>query len=186
MDKKSLRLKTRKIREKLSIENKKTLSEVIIKNFLELEELKKAKTIMSYMDIKNEVETRELNKKLKALGKTVLLPSIKGLGIKVYEDIGEYNKSKLGVLEPFEKEYEGNVDIILVPGIVFNLKGDRIGFGKGYYDRFLSKDIYKNSLRVSIIYNFQLVDDFSGEKFDEKIDILINENNILKIPNIEK
>lgn len=186
MDKKNLRLKVRKIRENLSIEDKKRMSKIIINNFLKLEELKKSKIIMSYMDMKNEVETRELNEKLKNLGKTILLPSIEDGMIKVYKDDGHYKISKLGVSEPYANEYNGKIDLILVPGIVFNSKGDRIGFGKGYYDKFLSKNIYKNTVKVSMIYDFQLIEDFSGEEFDEKIDILIKESNILKIPNIEK
>ncbi|MFK4785268.1 5-formyltetrahydrofolate cyclo-ligase [Fusobacterium sp. MFO224] len=186
MDKRILRAKIKKIREELSFERKNKLSEIIIENFLGLEEVKKAKTIMSYMDIKNEVETKKLNKRLRKLGKKVLLPSIDSSEIKVYEDIGGYKKSKFGVLEPFQKEYKGDIDIIIVPGIVFNLKGDRIGFGKGYYDKFLSADIYQKSLKISIVYNFQLLDNFVGEKFDQKIDIIIKENGVLKFLNVEK
>lgn len=186
MDKKELRAKIKKIREGLLFEEKNRLSENITNKFLELEEVKKAKVIMSYMDIKNEVQTKKLNENLKQMGKKVLLPSVEDLGIKVYEDNELYKKSKFGVLEPFGEEYRGNIDIIIVPGIVFNSSGDRIGFGKGYYDKFLSKNIYKKSLKISIIYNFQLVNDFLGEEFDQKIDMLVKENDVLNFLNIEK
>ena len=57
--------------------------------------------------------------------------------------------------------------------------GDRIGFGKGFYDRFLSYEKYKNSHKISLAYDFQIDNNFSGEKFDIKIDKLITEKEIL-------
>lgn len=180
MNKQIIREKMRKIREELSSENKSSKSLIILKNFLKLPEVKESKVIMSYLDIKNEVETLKLNEELKKLGKTILLPKIKNFEIEVYKDTGEYKKNKFGILEPYQEKYLGKIDLIIVPGIVFNSRGDRIGFGKGYYDKFLAKSKHKNSKKISIIYAFQIFENFDGENFDQKVDILVTENNVFK------
>lgn len=181
MNKKIIREKIKKIREGLSSENKSLKSSIILKNFLKLQEVEEAKVIMSYSDIKNEVETLKLNEELKKIGKIILLPRIKNFEIEVYKDTGEYKKNKFGILEPYQEKYLGEIDLIIVPGIAFNSRGDRIGFGKGYYDRFLAKSNYKNSKKISIVYDFQIFENFKEENFDQKVDILVTENNIFRI-----
>lgn len=186
MNKKDIvRKKIKEIRENLKIEEKHRLSSIIIEKFLNLEEIKKSKVIMSYMDFKNEVETRELNKKLLKIGKKVLVP-------KIYENDkivpvvlkDEYEIGKYGIIESKGESFlENRIDIIIVPGIAFNERGDRIGFGKGYYDRFFSEYFKKNKiiLKISLLYDFQIDNSFVGENHDEKIDILITEQRIIKL-----
>lgn len=177
--KKNLRKKIRKIRESLSFEEKESFSDIIIKKFLEDDILKNSKTIMSYMAFKNEVETKKFHKYLLNLNKTILLPKMIGdniIPIKISESFAYGN---FGVIEPVGEEFLENIDLIIVPGVVFNRVGDRIGFGKGFYDRFLSCEKYKNSYKISLAYDFQVDNSFSGEDFDIKIDKLITEKEIL-------
>ena len=177
--KKSLRKKIRKIRESLSFEEKENLSDEIIKKFLSDDILKNSKTIMSYMAFKNEVETEKLHKYLLELGKTILLPKMVGDSIIPIKISESFSCGDFGVIEPIGDEFLENIDLIIVPGVVFNRMGDRIGFGKGFYDRFLSCEKYKNSHKISLAYDFQIDNSFSGEKFDIKIDKLITEKEIL-------
>ncbi len=179
-NKQETRKKIRKIREELEASQKVKLSEIINKKFLNLEEVKNAKIIMSYMDFKNEVETKIINEELKKLGKILILPRITRSEVVPVEDDGNFFPGHFGVREPLGKEYLGEIDLIIVPGVAFNLKGERIGFGKGYYDRFLSKEKYKSSKRISIAFDFQISDDFSGEILDENIHILVSEKRIIK------
>lgn len=177
--KKNLRKKIRKIRESLSFEEKENLSDMIIKKFLEDDVLKNSKTIMSYMSFKNEVETTKLHEYLLSLGKTILLPKMVGDNIIPIKISKEFSCGNFGVVEPIGDEFLRDINLVIVPGVVFNKKGDRIGFGKGFYDRFLSCEKYKNSYKISLAYDFQLDDSFSGEEFDIKIDKLITEKEIL-------
>ena len=179
MIKKDLRKKIKLIRENLSFEEKESLSDVIIKKFLEDETLKKSKTVMSYMSFKNEVETKELHSLLISLGKTVILPKVVGDNIIPIKISKLFSQGNFGILEPIGNEFLEKIDLIIVPGIVFNRSGDRIGFGKGFYDRFLSQKRYETSFKVSFAYDFQVVDSFQGEKFDIKIDRLITDKEIL-------
>lgn len=186
MNKKDIvRKKIKTIRENLKIEEKHRLSSIIIEKFLNLEEIKNSKIIMSYMDFKNEVETVELNKKLLEIGKEVLVPKIdendKIVPVVLKE---EYRTGKYGILESKGENFlENKIDIVIVPGIAFNEKGERIGFGKGYYDRFFSEYFKKNKniLKISLLYDFQIDNSFVGENHDEKIDILITEQRIIKL-----
>lgn len=174
-----LRKEIKILRENLSETLKKENSQKIIKKLLELDEIKNSKAIMSYIDFKNEVETRELNEILKSQGKIVLLPKILNDEIIVFYDEENYELGKFGVEEPRGKIYSSNIDLVIVPGIVFNELGDRIGFGKGYYDKFLAKN--KNSKRVSMAYDFQINNNFSGENFDEKIEVIVTEKRLIKL-----
>lgn len=177
--KKCLRKKIRKIRESLSFEEKENLSAIIIKKFLEDDILKNSKTIMSYMSFKNEVETSKLHNQLLELGKIILLPKMIDGNIIPIKISKEFSSGNFGVIEPIGDEFLEDIDLIIVPGVVFNKKGDRIGFGKGFYDRFLSFEKYKNSYKISLAYDFQIDNNFSGEEFDIKIDKLITEKEIL-------
>ena len=73
-----------------------------------------------------------------------------------------------------------NVDLVIVPGIVFDKNVHRIGYGYGYYDRFLVR-LRKGTIKVGLCYDFQLVDKIQDEKHDVAMDILITERRVLKI-----
>ena len=167
-------------RETLSIDEKSKLSNIIINNFLNLPELKQAKTIMSYMDFKNEVETSFLHNELKKLNKTLIFPKVIGNDISPILNDDSFFSGKYGVTEPTGDIYCGDIDIIIVPGVAFNHQGERIGFGKGYYDRFLSQEKYINSFKISLAYDFQIDNNFRGEAFDEKINVLITNTDIFR------
>ena len=70
------------------------------------------------------------------------------------------------------------IDLIIVPGVVFDIYGNRIGHGKGYYDRLLNST--NNIFSIGLAYKFQVVDFIKSEKHDEKIDYIITEEKIIK------
>ena len=86
-------------------------------------------------------------------------------------------KGKYSIMEPdIRKEYFGNIDLVIVPGVAFDKAGNRIGFGKGYYDRFFSE---QNSKKVSLIFGFQLLEKIISEKHDEKVEKIYTEGEII-------
>jgi len=157
-------------------------SKKIKSNLYSLEEFKKAKNILCYASFKKEVDTHELIKEL--LGKkTVVVPYILEdkfhiSSIKSFDDL---EPKTFGILEPKEKnDFDPEkIDLILVPGIVFDKNGHRIGYSFGYYDKFLSK-LKNNPTKIGLAFDFQIVDWIPYEKHDVPMDILITEKKIIK------
>lgn len=159
-----------------NILNKKELSTIIVNKLLDLDIYKNSRVIALYYSLCDEVDTKDLI--IKSLDKTVLLPKVindKMIFIKINKDT-KYNKSNLGVLEPLGKEYLGNIDLIIVPGVSFDRERNRLGFGKGYYDKYLKdKDIYK----IGICFNKQLTDTLPIDDYDIKMDLIITEKELI-------
>lgn len=158
-----------------NIFNKKELSTIIVNKIINLDIYKESRVVALYNSLKDEVETRDLI--IKSQDKTLLLPKIindKIEFIKINNNT-KYKKSSFGVMEPIGTIYNGPIDIIIVPGVAFDRNLNRLGFGKGYYDKYLShKDIYK----IGICFNEQLLDTLPTDSFDIKMDLIItNKNN---------
>ncbi len=114
-----------------------------------------ARTVLLYYPIHNEVDLRPLLDKYHG-SKTLLLPVThrKAMEIRPYTGETCLKPGYARIPEPQTPAYTGKIDLILVPGVVFDRKGHRIGRGGGYYDRFLKK--YKQACKVGVAYDFQL------------------------------
>ena len=181
-----VRKEIREKRENLIQDEKEKLSSVIREKFLNLFEVKNAEVIMSYMDFKNEVETRKINEILMENGKKVLVPRVSDDKEKIIpaEITGEYRKGNFGIEEAKGKDFmNGKIDIVIVPGIAFNENGGRIGFGKGYYDKFFSEreNTGDKILKISLAYDFQIDNRFKEEEHDKNVDIIVTEKRIIKV-----
>ena len=156
-----------------NISNKKELSRVIVDKLLNSDIYQKAKVVALYYSLPMEVDTKELiNKSLTK--KEVLLPKVikdKMIFIKINSKT-KYIESNFKVLEPIGKEYHGNIDLIIVPGVMFDKKMNRLGYGKGYYDKYLSK---KNIYKIGLCFNDQVIDILPCEKHDIKMNMIITE-----------
>ena len=166
------------INKRKDILNKKELSKIIIDKVISLDIYKDARVVAIYNSLKDEVDTTYLiNEALS--NKIVLLPSIinnEMVFIKINSNT-KYNKGNLGILEPSGRVYLDNIDIMIVPGISFDRRGNRLGFGMGYYDKYLSnKDIYK----IGICFNDQIIDLVPHNELDIKMDMVITENRVYK------
>lgn len=178
------------IREKINsarknLPEKSQKSKAIIETLKKLDEFKTAKTIMPYLSLDIEVDTKEFIKnELSEQKRTVLVPFIEKDNIQISKlsDFKALTQGKFGVLEPLKKEIcNEKIDIIIVPGVAFDKHGSRIGFGKGYYDRFLEK--YKNSLKIGLAFEDQLVNFIPKEQHDKPVDIIITEKRVVRYKN---
>lgn len=185
--KSSLRKSMLKKRRSLSNEEVKKKSEIIISRLMDLDVFKKSKTIMVYLSFKNEVDTYELIEWCFKHNKSVVAPynipsEKKIIPCKIKNLDDNIQTSSLGVLEPniqVVKEVDlNNIDLIIVPGVAFDKNRNRLGFGGGYYDRFLSRRT-KSTPAAAICYDFQLVDEVPIGDFDIPMDMIITENNII-------
>ena len=161
-----------------NILNKNELSKVITDKVIKLDIYKKSRVIALYNSMNNEVDTKDLiNKSLK--DKIVLLPKItkdKMLFIKINKNTN-YIKNTFGILEPIGEIYGGPIDLIIVPGVSFDKKLNRLGFGKGYYDKYLNN---KNIYKIGLSFSEQIKEIIPCDKHDIKMDMIITENKIYK------
>ena len=157
-------------------------SKQIEKNLLNLEYYNKSKTIMFFVSFNNEVNTHELLKKA-LKDKTVVIPKVSHHEIEPSVIISLDNlvaSGKFKILEPIEtmKIAYKNIDLILVPGIVFDKEGHRIGYGLGYYDKFLSK--VPKAIKIGLAFDFQVIDKIPREMHDVPVDFIVTEKMVIE------
>ena len=181
-NKAELRKKYLEVRRKT--ENKAEKSALICKKISELDEYKNAKTVFAYKSLPQEVNVDGLIKTAVLNGKTVALPkTFADFSLKFYKFTGEpLVKSSFGVYEPTEVA-ENEIkkpDIVILPGICFDLKGNRIGFGKGCYDRFLSG---KNVLVAAACFESQLLKNglIGADSTDIGANVIVTETKIYRV-----
>lgn len=140
LDKKQLRIEILKRREELSFEVIQDKSSLIINELIVSPEFKNAKTIGVYCSFGKEIDTQKLIKKFLKT-KNICLPRVEGKYINFYliKSFNDLVKSKLGILEP-KPEYliePDSIDLLIVPLLAYDLSNYRLGYGGGYYDRYL-------------------------------------------------
>ncbi len=127
----------------------------IISQIEQMSAFRDAKTVMLYYPIHNEVDLRPLLTKY-AGQKTFLLPATHrhSMEVRPYDGEDMMRRGHLGVPEPQTPTYYGHIDVIFVPGVVFDQYFHRIGRGGGYYDRFLAH--HRHAKLIGVCYGFQL------------------------------
>ena len=175
MDKRILRKSLIDIRK--NILDKDLKSTIIVHKIINMEVYTRSKIIALYKSLKDEVNLEYLINYSLNSGKIVLLPRVmKNNLIFIKIDFNtEYDKSNFGVVEPcydINNVYNGDIDLIIVPGVGFDKDNNRIGYGKGYYDRFLlDKDIYK----IGVCFKDQLMDHIPSDINDVKMNNVITD-----------
>jgi len=184
--KKKIRLRLQKIRTLLKPLVLKYKSNKIMKKLFALSEFKKAKSIMFYVSFNNEVNTHKMISKALKLKKEIYVPitnfKSKRLSISRIRRFPDgLRASKYGILEPTRQArdiYKRNrLDIIVVPGVVFDRQGNRIGYGGGFYDRLLKR---MEALKIGIAFDFQVYRNIPTDTNDQKIDMVITEKGTFK------
>lgn len=171
--KKELRQTVLNQMKKLSGKEKEQADNWLTQRLLSSAAYQKAQVIATYLSMPHEVSTAAFIKQARLDGKRVLVPKTYGQGRMIFVDYDEsrLQKSSFGLLEPMSEEAveKTEIDLIHVPGVVFNSQGFRIGYGGGYYDRYL--DDYEGT-SVSTIYQVQQ-EDFTPAQHDVAVKELI-------------
>ena len=181
MNKQELRTKHLKLRANLSKEIIKEKSLKITKNLESLNVFTKANKILFYYSFNNEVETLDVIKKyLKT--KNIFLPKIidkENFTIHEINSLSNLKINNIGIMEPDENNdnQKNNIDLIIIPGVCFDKSGNRIGMGRGYYDRFL-KMIRKGIPKIALGFEEQLVDNIPKNEYDVSVDFVITDKKI--------
>lgn len=161
-------------------EQKQAMDQALTERFLKHPFYQEAKTIATYLSFPHEFQTQELIEQALKDGKKVLIPKTypKGRMDFVVYNPQQLVKTSFGLLEPqgnLEVMDVSQIDLIHVPGLAFTTKGYRIGYGGGYYDRYLK---HFPGHTLSTVYPCQ-IRDFSPENHDISVqEVLIDEGNI--------
>lgn len=159
-----------------------------IKNkFFQLKEVIDSEKFLIYHSYRNEVITHGMIKRLLMDRKTVYLPyclkKTNQLGISKINNLDtDLIEGTYGIKEP--KERAGlpitELDVVVVPGIAFTYDGFRLGYGGGYYDRFLAR-LPQKTLTIGLIYQSLLVESLPVGKHDRQVEIIITEEEVIRV-----
>ena len=193
MRKQEIRKKMLGIRRLQPKETRRKLSLMIWKRLKSLDEFSGAESVLFYLSLPDEVDTEKMIKESIRIGKKVLVPvtdtgkrTIKPSWLKNYEK--ELEPGPYGILEPKSecRRIAGNeeVKLVIVPGIAFDRSGARLGFGAGFYDRFLKEFGYGAS--VGLAFDFQITHRLPRGPHDVPMDIIVTPNRVITCGKKEK
>ncbi len=187
MNKEEIRRKILKKRLSLSSEDIRDKSRQVFLNLAETVEYKNSQNIMFYVATRSEVQTEEMIKTSIKMGKNIFVPIILTectnlAPSKIYDFDNELEKGKKGILEP-KREYcrlspPEDIDLIIIPGVAFDLNGNRIGRGFGYYDNFLRKTCTSTKI-IALAFEMQTVEKIPNDKNDIPVRKIITEKRII-------
>lgn len=201
--KKKIRARLLRKRDSLMPELKIQKEAAIEKRLFELEEFRRAKSLLAYVSFRSEVDTTRFLQDIINSGKKLVLPAVDSRHnvLRLYEikETSELEYGYMGILEPGVRENREvalpDIDLIIIPGAAFDLKGNRLGYGGGYYDKLLSgirdqravvsnKELTSNPqppipLFIALAFEEQIVLEIPSEPHDIKMDLIITDNRLI-------
>lgn len=174
-EKSKIRRRIRNRKNILSDMEKAQSATLVFEKLESLPEFQAAKSVLLYWSLPDELPTHSFIEKW-STRKQMLLPMVKEdkMLIKPFTTATELRKSDMGIWEPeSQREYLKQIDLVIVPGIAFDKKRNRLGRGKGYYDKYFSN---KNVMKIGICYDFQLLENIPVDSFDIRMDKIITPN----------
>lgn len=158
-------------------------SQSITKQVLSLDHWKKCSNVFLYLNFREEVSTTYLIEEAIKEGKMVYAPLISDKSMEFYRidhlKKDDYVINRYGIMEPPSTGaicYPDNTTLCLVPGLAFTQKGERMGRGGGYYDRYLSRFPYMKT--AAICFDIQIYETLPVESWDREMDIVVTEGEI--------
>lgn len=187
MTKNEIRTYQRNQRNTLTIQELTILGTEIRNRLFETKAYRSCKRLFTFVSFQSEVDTQEIIKQAIKTGREVYIPRVEAHGLEFYRITGLEGllPSKFGVLEPQQLEADrfdldkavGNradiINLMLLPGLAFDIEGNRIGYGAGYYDRYLASHNPSGFHKIAVAYDFQVLEHIPAEPFDIKADVII-------------
>lgn len=191
MKKEQIRQEKKSQRNILSIKERDLFDKAILARLLKTEEYKSCSCLFCFISFGSEINTHNIIRQAFLDGKRVYAPRVQMQGMNFYEikDLEGLIPSRFGVLEPIEKEenrYDDticnidytnikldNINLMLLPGLAFDLMGNRIGYGAGYYDRYLDLFSEKHFYKIALAYDFQIMEAINADAQDIKVDAIV-------------
>ena len=175
MDKKQLRSEIRARKRAMTEEEIREKSRILTEKFLSTEAYRNARTVYGYLPYNQEVRTVPLLEQALRDGKQVAVPKVYGEEMRfiLMEDLSRVEKGYAGIPEPIADGpvAEDETALVLMPGLAFDPRGHRIGYGGGFYDKFLASE--PGHPTVALCYGFQMFPHLETEEFDKSVDLVI-------------
>lgn len=168
-------------RKAISPDSVKKLSEKIFDRAIGLPELKNAESLLLYSAFRNEADTELFFKYALDNNIPVAYPKVIGENMEFYRINShlDLKKGYMGILEPVEglPVFDLDKGVIIVPGVAFDRHKSRCGYGKGFFDKYLSK--HEHLVKIGICFEFQLYNKLKNNEHDIPMDYIITENTII-------
>lgn len=180
--KKDIRVKVKQCRREAHAEEITKNSDLICDTFFSLPEYTQAETIFAYVDCKNEVQTEKVIRQCWKDGKKVAVPKVFGQIMKYYyiHSFDDLEEGYFGIMEPKDALLEEAVcedGLMILPGVAFDVKRHRVGYGGGFYDRYL--EVHPHMKKIAFAFEFQLFEEVPFEAFDIQPEKIITEKRII-------
>ena len=187
MNKPELRAKIKEEKSNLPEQFILDYSAKISRLFFSLPAYKEANVIYTYVAFNNEIITEYIIEQALKDGKKVAVPKVECPGIIEFyyiTDLASLQPGTYNILEPNSLNCQKAEDkdfLMIIPGLAFDKNHNRLGYGGGYYDRFIkrAKDSGKNLKKIAVAYPFQVVSEIPAMEFDEKVDIILTADEIV-------
>lgn len=185
----ALRTRVLAARDALPLTERTAAAAALLDCVQQLPEWQDARTLMLYLGIRTEFDPEPLARAVLASGRRLVLPRIlRGLGVLEVREVRdleqELKPGVWGLREPDPQRCPevapGELDFVLVPGVAFDRQGGRMGYGAGFYDRLLA-DPAMHALRVSALFDVQLVDSVPREAHDKPVDLLVLPTRLIRV-----
>ncbi len=188
LDKKKTRQRVLQQRRAFSATEKTPAEQRMLKFLQSWEVFRQAKTIHIFISKTDEPDTSPIIESAWESGKTVAVPCVIPESFELFhsqlKSFEDLSSGALGVLEPSP---EGRIamnpesfDLVIIPGVAFDRQGGRLGYGKGYYDRFLEQTA---AFRLALAFNFQVLEKVPTEKHDVPMNGILTESGIIEVNN---
>ncbi len=173
---KSLRQIMLEARNQLTAAEVQEMSGSIISKLSAFKQIAQAQNIMCFLSIKNEVKLYPFIEQAREQGQRILVPRVESDGIKAVEyQLERTRRGSFGIIEPEgEPVDEKLIDAVLVPGLVFDYNGYRLGYGAGYYDRFLPL-LRPDAFLCGVCYDWQVVETILPQEKDVPVDWIVTD-----------
>jgi len=175
MDKKALRSQIREKKRAMTEDSIQRASRSLGEQFAACRQYREAKTVYGYLPYNQEVRTVPMLEQALKDGKKVAVPKVYGDTMRfIYmTDLSRVETGYAGIPEPIDDGpvADDPTALVLMPGLAFTAAGDRMGYGGGYYDKFLAQE--PDHPTVALCYDFQLVDSLPTEAYDIPVDLVL-------------
>jgi 5-formyltetrahydrofolate cyclo-ligase len=184
-----LRERIRTLREELSPEERSRRSAAVTERLFGLPEMRAARTVATFSSFGSEVDTTGVIERAHAEDRRVLLPYLEEGVMEVAEHLpgDDLVPSSYGPTEPAGRRPAdpGRVDVVIVPGLAFDRRGRRLGYGAGFYDRWLRR-VRPDTARVGIGFSFQVVDRVPAGGSDERVHVVVTDREVIRVRGEER
>jgi len=185
VEKKDIRAEVLKRREALRRDEWTSLSSIICRRMSSLTVIFDADLVLGYVPFRNEVDVLPLLRSLLQRGAKIALPKVRKAEHRIdaclVDNLEDLERGAYGILEPRSESRVDpqEIDLVIVPGVAYDENRNRLGYGGGYYDRFLT-GLSASAVSVAPAFELQVVPQLPRDAHDKRVDVIVTENRIIR------